>query len=87
MLSSLTQIHLCFVQVNKYGFICIQHADIQLDQYQFLKMVFLFHCTVLSSFSKIMCWYECGCKVNIMYIVRMHHLSNKMPIAYGLVRK
>jgi hypothetical protein len=53
MFTSLIQLDLSFVQGDRYGIICIPlHAEIQLDQLHFLKMLSLFHCIVLAALSK-----------------------------------
>ena len=48
-------IHLSFVQCDRYEYIYILHADIQLDQHQLLKMLSFFHCIILASLSKVRC--------------------------------
>jgi hypothetical protein len=53
MLKSLIHLSLSFVQGNRCGSICILlHGDVQLEQYNLLKMLYIFHCIYLASYKK-----------------------------------
>ena len=61
MFRFLINLDLSFVQGDKYGDICILlHADLQLDQYRFFKVLSFSHCMVLDFLSKIKCPWICG---------------------------
>ena len=56
MLRSLDHLELSFIHGDRYESICLLlHVDIQLCQYQFLKILCFFHFIILASLSKIRC--------------------------------